>query len=181
MRSKLFSLTVVFLVTCVAAARAGTGCTCGDASCGGCKSPGQCVLVPETKSVKKVIYEIKCVPYCDHAPPSCLHGRNWTECDLCGKSKDGNGHTVSAGSHCCPQCRAQPKYKKVLVKREIEVGKACNVKCAPEGMHEFKPGCGCKGDDPAKAESEKQPPTDGDNQAPVPSPPPVALAPQPRL
>ena len=167
-RVTMLALAALASVAAVSMASAGTPGGCGDASCGGCKGPGQCVLVPETKAVKKVVYELKCVPYCDHAPPSCLHGRGCTECDLCGKAKDGSGHGLSCGSHCCPQCRAHPKYKKVLVKREVEVGKTCTVKCVPDGVSESKPGCGCKGDAPTKAEVDKGPSAEENNQAPVP-------------
>jgi hypothetical protein len=65
----------------------------------------ECVKVPETKTIKKTVYDVKCVPVCEHRPAKFLH------CD------------------CCPVCDL--KYKKVLVKREIVVAEVCITKCVP--------------------------------------------------
>ena len=64
----------------------------------------ECMKVHDTKITKKVVYEVKCVPVCEHRPAKFLH------CD------------------CCPVCEL--KYKRVLVKREV-VSEVCTTKCVP--------------------------------------------------
>jgi hypothetical protein len=71
----------------------------------------ECVPKVEQKVIKKTVFEVRCVPVCEHKPTTFLH------CD------------------CCPVC--QLHYKKVLVKREIEVGTECVVVCEPVAR------CGC--------------------------------------
>jgi hypothetical protein len=103
-------MKILALLTLLLLAPALAGCaTCGD--CG--EAPGCYICRPEAKPVKKVIYECKLVPYCEHKLP---HGH---DCD------------------CCPQCEACPKFKRVLLKREIEVG--CEWDCVPEEV----PCCDC--------------------------------------
>ena len=65
----------------------------------------ECVRTPETKTIKKVVYDVKCVPVCEHRPAKFL------DCD------------------CCPVCEL--RYKRVLVKREIIVAEICTTKCVP--------------------------------------------------
>jgi hypothetical protein len=71
-----------------------------------CQQPGHiCVPKVEKKPIKKTVYEVKCVPVCEHVPAKHLHG------------------------DCCPTCHLY--YKKVLVKKEIECGEKCEVVCEP--------------------------------------------------
>jgi hypothetical protein len=96
----LFSVVLLapVLLGCV-----GARCsTCGDC----CEPPACYTCVPEAKPVKKVVYECKLVPYCEHKLAHI------GDCD------------------CCPKCKACPKFKQVLLKREIEVG--CDWECVPK-------------------------------------------------
>lgn len=68
----------------------------------------RCVMVPETKQIKKTVYECRDVPYCEHRLPKFGH------------------------FECCPECQACPKFKKVLVKREVVVSEVCVMKCVVE-------------------------------------------------
>ena len=68
----------------------------------------RCKMVPDVKPIKKIVYECKEVPYCEHKLPKFGH------CD------------------CCPECKACPKFKKVLIKREIICGETCGTKCIVE-------------------------------------------------
>ena len=75
-----------------------------------------CKLVPETKQIKKTVYEVQEVPFCvKKLPPLwslfCHHG-----CDEC---------------EVCPDCQC-PRYKKVLVKKEIVCKEICTSKCVVE-------------------------------------------------
>ncbi len=67
-----------------------------------------CRLEPEVKPVKKIVYEAKRVPVCEHRLPPFLH------------------------EDCCPKCAACPKYKTVLIKKELECGEKCKLKCVAE-------------------------------------------------
>jgi len=71
-----------------------------------------CVLVPETKQIKKTVYEVQEVPYClKKLPPLfSFHKRGCDDCAEC-------------------DC---VRYKKVLVKREIVCQEICTTKCVPE-------------------------------------------------
>jgi len=74
-----------------------------------------CVLVPEVKQVKKTVYEVHEVPYCvKKLPPllSLLHHRG-CDCQMCAEC----------------QC---PRYKKVLVKKEVVCKEICTTKCVVE-------------------------------------------------
>jgi len=75
-----------------------------------------CKLVPDTRQIKKTVYEVQEVPYClKKLPPLwslfCHHG-----CD------DGEA---------CPDCQS-PRYRKVLVKKEIVCKEICTTKCVVE-------------------------------------------------
>jgi hypothetical protein len=98
---------VTMLLLLLAPALAGCA-VCHGPSCGdGCCAPPTCYTCrPEVKPVKKVVYECKLVPYCEHRLPHC------------------------GDCQCCPQCQTCPKFKRVLLKREIECGQAWT--CAPE-------------------------------------------------
>jgi hypothetical protein len=73
-----------------------------------------CQIVTEQRPIKKTVYECREVPFCLHCLPKFGH------CD------------------CCPQCQECPRYKRVLIKREIIVGYECVTKCVPEAL----PPCG---------------------------------------
>jgi hypothetical protein len=75
----------------------------------------RCKQVPDKKPIKKTVYECREVPYCQHKLPRLGHG------------------------DCCPECDACPKFKKVLVKKEIVVGETCGTKCVPEKFVERIP------------------------------------------
>jgi hypothetical protein len=81
----------------------------------------RCVLVPDRKVIKKTVYECKEIPYCLHRLPK------FGECE------------------CCPDCLACPRYKKVLVKRDIVVSEICTTKCVVEEFVEqvLEPCCHC--------------------------------------
>src|SRR5262245_55827403 len=65
----------------------------------------ECVFKPGTKTIKKTVYDVKCVPVCEHQPAKFL-----AHCD------------------CCPVCKL--KYKRVLTKREV-VTEVCITTCVP--------------------------------------------------
>jgi hypothetical protein len=71
-----------------------------------------CKLVPEVKQIKKTVYEVQEVPYClKKLPPLCsLFHHHGCECEMCAEC----------------QC---PRYKKVLVKKEIVCKETCTTKC----------------------------------------------------
>jgi len=74
-----------------------------------------CKLVPEVKQIKKTVYEVHEVPYClKKLPPllSLLHHRG-CDCEMCAEC----------------QC---PRYKKVLVKKEVVCKEICTSKCVVE-------------------------------------------------
>ena len=77
----------------------------------------QCRLVEEKKPIKKTIYECKEVPYCQHLPQPLFSGG------------------------CCVECQACPRYKKVLLKKEITVGEKCVTKCVVEEVIRKVPRC----------------------------------------
>ena len=94
----------------------------------------RCVEVPDVKPIKKIFYECKLVPYCQKELPCFLHD----DCD------------------CCAECD-HPRFKRVLVKREVEVGKTCGTKCIVEEYCERVqvPCCHCDCSDPACEAPEK--------------------------
>ena len=75
----------------------------------------RCKQVPDNKPIKKTVYECREVPYCLHKLPRLGHGG------------------------CCPECEACPRFKKVLVKKEVVVGETCGTKCVPEKFVERVP------------------------------------------
>lgn len=84
----------------------------------------RCKLVPDSKPIKKIVYEMKEVPYCSHKLCHC------DDCD------------------CCAECKACPKYKRQLVKREIVCGEKQGTKCVVEECKEIIAvpctQCGCR-------------------------------------
>lgn len=78
----------------------------------------RCKLVPETKSVKKAVYSYKDVPYCRPNCPNPLD--RWGDAETC------------TACECCP------RYKRVLVKREV-VEKKETMKCVVEEVKEKVP------------------------------------------
>mgnify|MGYP003395956785 CR=1 FL=1 len=66
-----------------------------------------CQRVLDRKSIKKTVYSCKLVPYCLAA---C---RN----------------PLARGQTCCETCETHPRWKRVLLKREIVVGETCGTKC----------------------------------------------------
>jgi hypothetical protein len=72
----------------------------------------RCVLVPETKPIKKIVYEVHEVPYCLKKLPPLF----------------------SFHKHGCDECAECDcvRYKKVLVKKEVVCGEICTTKCVPE-------------------------------------------------
>ncbi len=75
----------------------------------------RCKIVPDNKPIKKTVYECKQVPYCDHQLPKFGHG------------------------DCCPQCQTCPKYKHVLIKKDVVCGETCGTKCVVEQVVERVP------------------------------------------
>jgi hypothetical protein len=74
-----------------------------------------CRLVPETKQIKKTIYEVQEVPFCvKKLPPlwSLFH-HHGCDCDQCAEC----------------QC---PRYRKVLVKKDVVCREICTSKCVVE-------------------------------------------------
>lgn len=91
----------------------GSSRTClADEACGvgGC-ADGECCLgcqrVMDNKPIKKTIYCCKLVPFC---LPGCQN-------------------PLRCGQTCCGECEAQPRWKRVLLKKEIVVGHTCGTKC----------------------------------------------------
>ena len=80
----------------------------------------RCKLVPEKKQIKKTVYEVKEVPFCLHTLPH-LFGRHHADC--------------------CDECRECdcPRYKKVLVKKEIVCEEICTTRCVVEEFVERVP------------------------------------------
>src|SRR5262249_2239881 len=72
-----------------------------------------CKLVPDKKQIKKIVYEVQEVPYClKKLPPffSLFPGNGCGDCEPC--------------ADC--QC---PRYKRVLVKKEVVCDEICITKC----------------------------------------------------
>jgi hypothetical protein len=84
--------------------------------------------VPEVKQIKKTVYEVREVPYCQKKLPPLwsllFHG----PCDGCDT---------------CAECEC-PRYRKVLVKKEVICGEICTSKCVvQEHIHSVpcQPAC----------------------------------------
>jgi len=87
----------------------------------------RCVLVPDVKQIKKTVYECKEVPFClPKLPPLFSHLRH----DCCDSGP-------------CPECEC-PRYKKVLLKKEIVCKEICGTKCVIEEVVERVPCRVCK-------------------------------------
>jgi len=74
-----------------------------------------CKLVPDKKQIKKTVYEVQEVPFClKKLPPlwSLFH-HHGCDCEVCAEC----------------QC---PRYKKVLVKKEVVCKEICTSKCVVE-------------------------------------------------
>jgi hypothetical protein len=69
----------------------------------------RCKMVPHKKEVKKTVYECKEVPFCLHKLSHHHHD--------CG---------------CCPECESCPRYKTVLLKKEVVDHVVCGTKCEVE-------------------------------------------------
>jgi hypothetical protein len=80
----------------------------------------RCKLVPDKKQIKKTVYEVKEVPFCLHKLPPLF----------------GHHH-----GDCCDQCAECdcPRYKKVLLKKEIVCEEVCTTKCVIEEFVERVP------------------------------------------
>lgn len=123
----------------------------------------RCKLVEEKKPIKKTVYEVKEVPFCLTKLPKC--GR-------CG--------------HCdeCRECEC-PRYKKVLIKKEITCGETCVIKCVPEEFIERKlvkvcrPACQCQAPCPNSVQAPGAAAGFTDVPAPVVVDEPIAPAPIP--
>ena len=74
-----------------------------------------CQLKPDVKQIKKTVYEVQEVPFClKKLPPLCsLFHHHGCDCEQCAEC----------------QC---PRYKKVLVKKEIVCKEICTSKCVVE-------------------------------------------------
>jgi hypothetical protein len=80
----------------------------------------RCKLVPEVKQIKKTVYEVQEVPYClKKLPPFWSLFRK----------------------QCCDECAECdcPRYKKVLVKKEVVCKEICTTKCVVEDFVERVP------------------------------------------
>ena len=90
-----------------------------------------CQLVPETKQIKKTVYEVQEVPYCLKKLPPILSLFHHHHCDDC---------------EMCADCQC-PRYRKILVKKEIVCKEICTSKCVVEEHVErvpcqpCQPGC----------------------------------------
>jgi hypothetical protein len=118
----------------------------------------RCKLVPDTKQIKKTVYEVKEVPFClKKLPPLLGHHSDCCDCAM------------------CAECSC-PRYKKVLVKKEIVCQEICTSKCIIEEYIERVP---CKVCAPcpqytaSDAGATGQPAMVSGFQPLLPSPPPV--------
>ena len=84
----------------------------------------RCRLVPDKKQIKKTVYDCKEVPFCLHKLPPLFshHGKDC--CDICCEP--------------CAECDC-PRYKKVLLKKEIVCEEICGTKCVVEEVVERVP------------------------------------------
>jgi hypothetical protein len=80
----------------------------------------RCRLVPDVKQMKKTVYECKEVPFCLHKLPPLFSRHKHDCCDA------------------CPECDC-PRYKKVLLKKEIVCEEICGTKCVIEEVIERVP------------------------------------------
>jgi hypothetical protein len=81
----------------------------------------RCVLVPDVKQIKKTVYECKEVPFCLHKlSPLFSHHKHGCCCEE------------------CQECDC-PRYKKVLLKKEVVCREVCGTKCVIEEYVERVP------------------------------------------
>ena len=115
----MLTRTIVFAIGCLASAWCGAAAAADGhfgpqhveaTACHVCTSH-HCVLVPETRQIKKTVYEIHEVPYCLKKLPPLF----------------------SFHKHCddCAECDCV-RYKRVLVKKEIVCDEVCTMKCIPQ-------------------------------------------------
>lgn len=76
----------------------------------------RCRMVPDNKPIKKTVYEVKEVPYCQKKLPGF------------GQCED-----------CCRECECCARTKKVLIKKEIICGEKEGTKCVTEDVIERVP------------------------------------------
>ena len=132
MHARIFSTLAAIAALLVTAAAWADGCPhCQNGCCD--EVTYRCKMVPDVKPIKKIVYECKEVPYCQHKLPKFGH------CD------------------CCPECKACPKFKKVLIKREIICGETCGTKCVVEEIRNPCRHCGNVPCDQAPAAAGPQP------------------------
>jgi hypothetical protein len=74
-----------------------------------------CRVVPEVKQIKKTVYEVEEVPFCVKRLPPL-----WSLFCRC-----------DDGCEPCAECQP-PRYRKVLVKKEIVCKEICTSKCVVE-------------------------------------------------
>jgi hypothetical protein len=79
----------------------------------------RCRLVPETRQIKKTVYEVREVPFCLKKLP----------------------HLCSLHHHGCEDCAECdcPRFKKVLFKKEVVCEEICGTKCVIEEVIERLP------------------------------------------
>jgi hypothetical protein len=87
----------------------------------------RCKLVPETKQIKKTVYEVQEVPFCLKRLPPLFSHHQHDCCEDCAM---------------CAEC-ACPRYKKVLVKKEVVCKEICGSKCVVEEFVERVPCRSC--------------------------------------
>lgn len=115
-------LTAVLVTTAPVFAAGPPAAPCSEQICYQDCISHRCQLVPETKQIKKTVYEVHEVPFClKKLPPLCsLLFHRGCECDNCAE---------------CDCVR----YKRVLVKKEIVCEEYCVMKCVPEEICERVP------------------------------------------
>jgi hypothetical protein len=112
----------------------------------------RCKLVPDKKQIKKTVYEVKEVPFCLHKLPPLFSHHHGDCCDD------------------CPECDC-PRYKRVLIKREIVCEEVCGTKCVVEEFVERVPCRVCCPDCPSCGPASQVP---GSSVPPVVVGPPIA-------
>jgi hypothetical protein len=108
---KTLCLSLSFLLALAAATQAFAAGPV-QAPCQHCGVHHECKLVPETKQIKKTVYEVREIPFCLHKLPPLL------------------GHHGG----CCDACRecGCVRYKKVLFKKEVVCEEICTTRCVVE-------------------------------------------------
>jgi len=96
----------------------------------------RCKLVPDKKQIKKTVYEVQEVPFCLPKLPPLLSLLHHGCCDE------------------CVECEC-PRYKRVLLKKEIVCEEVCVMKCVVEEVVERVPCRVCQGPCPQCAAAAK--------------------------